>query len=91
MKTIIKIMLLLIVIISFFSCKVNRPISRSTPNNNKTFEVDYLFEYDGCKVYRFSDMGHLVYFTNCNGEETSLKGDSTETRVTNINKRNVSK
>lgn len=31
------------------------------------FEVDKLFTVDGCAVYRFSDAGHLRYFTNCSG------------------------
>jgi len=41
--------------------------------------VDYLFEHDGCKVYRFYDRGNYVYFTNCRGEAI-VKTDSTEIR-----------
>jgi hypothetical protein len=31
------------------------------------FEIGRLFTKDGCTVYRFSDAGRYVYFTNCNG------------------------
>lgn len=33
---------------------------------NSDFKVDFLFEYDECKVYRFYD-GRNRYFTNCKG------------------------
>ena len=60
-------------------CAVGVPIQTKEPENNKTYEVDYLFEHDGCKVYRFYDRGNHVYFTNCKGESI-MKTDSTETR-----------
>ncbi len=66
-----------------YSCVITRPIERIPPANNKTYNVDYLFEHDGCKVYRFFDRGHYVYFTNCSGETISLQSDSTEIRVVN--------
>ena len=34
---------------------------------NAHFDVRFLFEVDGVKVYRFEDGGHYVYFTNANG------------------------
>lgn len=34
--------------------------------NNKDFNVEFLFEIDGCKVYRFWDYGYK-YFTTCEG------------------------
>lgn len=37
------------------------------PTNNPNFRIALLFEYDGCKVYRFMDAGHWVYFTKCQG------------------------
>lgn len=67
-----------------YSCTIQRPITEAPPANNKTYEVSYLFEHDGCKVYRFYDQGHWVYFTNCKGEVTSVKADSTQERVVNI-------
>ncbi|TAK42501.1 MAG: DUF4884 domain-containing protein [Saprospiraceae bacterium] len=57
-------------------CFYGQPISKTPPANNNTYEVEYLFEHAGCKVYRFHDMGHYVYFTNCQGETVSYP-DST--------------
>ncbi len=36
-----------------------------------SFEVGRLFTTDGCTVYRFSDGGRNVYFTNCTGSTSS--------------------
>jgi len=55
------------------------PVKTQTPDNNQDYKVDYLFEHDGCKVFRFYDRGNVVYFTNCNGEAI-VKTDSTEIR-----------
>lgn len=55
------------------------PLQKGKSQNNDTYKVDYLFEHDGCKVYRFYDNGHFVYFTNCNGD-TIATIDSTEVR-----------
>ncbi len=64
------------------SCgSVRMPISTHVPENNKNYEVDFLFEYDGCRVYRFYDRGNYVYFTNCNGEVSSVVNDSTVIRT----------
>ncbi|MDD3787949.1 MAG: DUF4884 domain-containing protein [Petrimonas sp.] len=67
------------------SCNISQPIVREVPKNNQTYQVDYLFEHDGCKVYRFYDtwIGNYVYFTNCNGNVISIKNDSTRKRVEN--------
>ena len=65
------------------------PISSVTPANNKTYQVDFLFEYDGCKIYRFADYGNYIYFSNCGNETTSFINDSTFIKtisVNNINK-----
>ena len=69
------------------ACFTEQPIAKQIPDNNQTYKVDYLFEHDGCKVYRFRDMGNWVYFTNCGGDVTAIKNDSTETKVTTIGKR----
>lgn len=77
MRTILPMLVLLFVI----SC-TNRfqiPLTKGKSENNKTYDVEYLFEHDGCKVYRFYDRGNCVYFTNCRGEAIA-KRDSTEER-----------
>ncbi len=83
MKTLTKLFLLtsfLGVILS--SCAIQQPIEKTKPENNRSYDVEYLFEHDGCKVYRFMDNGRYVYFTNCNGNVTSIENDSTATRTT---------
>ncbi len=61
------------------------PISSSEPVNNNTYIVDYLFEHDGCKVYRFYDRGRYVYFTKCDGSYSVFKPDSSQANVINTN------
>jgi len=64
-------------IISCVSCSTEKPLSTLPSQNNHTYRVDYLFEHDGCKVYRFYDMGKYVYFTSCQGEAIVANNDST--------------
>lgn len=33
----------------------------------KDYDVQFLFECNGVKVYRFDDLGYVVYFTDANG------------------------
>lgn len=73
------------------SCSPSLPIERRNSDNNKTYKVDYLFEHEGCKVYRFNDNGNYVYFTNCTGDVTAISTDSTKTRVETIVKSNLLK
>lgn len=84
MNSLAKNLLLAFSAIFLISCGILRqPVTTTVPVNNKSYRVDYLFEHEGCKVYRFQDMGHYVYFTNCTGDVTSIENDSTETRVMN--------
>ncbi len=95
MRTIIKTSVLIAVITLFFSCTIlqpkQKPVSSITPNDNQTYKVEYLFEHEGCKVYRFLDDGHFVYYTNCNSDVTSIENDSTQTRVVNRELNNIPK
>jgi hypothetical protein len=58
-----------------------QPVTTTQPNNNGDYKVSYLFEYEGCKVYRFYDYGNNVYFTNCSGDTVAF-ADSTQVRST---------
>jgi len=82
MKTSIKFILTLIFTATCFSCQIYEPIEKVTPKNNETYKVEYLFEHDGCKVYRFRDESRYVYFTNCQGNTSSFSKDSVSVRVT---------
>ena len=59
------------------SCYVSKPVSSAIPENNTSYQVDFLFEHEGCRVYRFYDRGNYVYFTNCWGDVNSVVNDST--------------
>lgn len=72
-----KITTLLFFILLMIGCHIEKPLTKQQAKNNTTYTVEYLFEHDGCKVYRFKDDGHYVYFTSCKGETTSIKSDST--------------
>lgn len=80
----------LIFVFGFNSCYTGKPLSQAPSYNNNTYEVSYLFEHDGCKVYRFYDRGNYVYFTNCKGNVTAINTDSTEQRVNTIVDSNLS-
>ncbi len=84
MKRLIYAVLLFSSTISLVSCFTSVPLKRGKSDNNETYRVQYLFEHDGCKVYRFYDMGNYVYFTNCQGNVTSITNDSTEHQVVNV-------
>jgi len=60
------------------------PITTEAPKNNATYKVQYLFEHEGCKVYRFYDYGQYVYFTNCNGQAIAKTDSTTVTNTTKI-------
>jgi hypothetical protein len=64
-------------------CAYQTPIVTTQPRNNTDYQVSYLFEHGGCKVYRFYDYGHTVYFTNCSGDTTAFT-DSTVVRSSSL-------
>lgn len=85
MKIFTRILIFTMIVTVMSGCAIfyPSPVTTEIPENNRSYQVDYLFEHDGCKVYRFYDMGHYVYFTNCNGEATSILNDSSANMVTN--------
>lgn len=76
MKIIKGIIIAILLSIVFIGCR--KPGYSVVPNDNKAdFKVEYLFECDGVKMYRFYDGGHYRYFTTGNGRMTNafvLKG-----------------
>ncbi len=46
---------------------IHEPQSTEHTGKNDEFQVEYLFEKDGIKMYRFMDGGHYHYFTT-NGQ-----------------------
>jgi len=83
------IIIALFVITVLTSCK--KDAKEKVVTNNKSFDVELLFEVDGCKVYRFEDQGRPRYFTTCQGSiswsESNGKNYTNEIDVqTKINK-----
>jgi len=64
-----KKLLFLFTLVLCFSCAKDAQKVVETTNTN--FKVELLFIKDGCKVYRFEDAGHYVYFTDCKGNTQS--------------------
>lgn len=58
--------LILIIPVLFFSC-VEKGAAIEM-NQHGAFQVEFLFEKDGCKMYRFLDGGRYVYWCNCEGK-----------------------
>lgn len=78
------ITLLLLSIFLFLGCEdcgESRPVH--TAHKGENYDVRFLFEVDGVKVYRFTAGSHYVYFTNTNGitrtERTVRTGKVTRT------------
>lgn len=86
MKTLTKLFILLIIMAGISSCyPPSIPLKQGKAENNETYNISYLFEHDGVKVYRFTDRGNYVYFTT-KGDVTSIKNDSTAERTVTIHK-----
>lgn len=75
------ILLLLVGLLGFASCNKQA----QTKERNGDFELQLLFEKDGCKMYRFYD-ARWVYWSNCRGsiEYSYRSGKSTKYNQTVI-------
>jgi hypothetical protein len=74
------------VLISCGGIDSGNPISVDTTVSK--YQVYFLFEHEGCKVFKFNDNGHIVYYTNCNGnmswQVTRKQGKHTTTDHYNV-------
>jgi len=71
-KTLAIYIALIMVGAMIFGACTNEPISKERIGKDDGFEVEYLFDKDGVKVYRFWDNGHYHYFTT-KGETISVQ------------------
>ena len=69
MKIIKGIIIAILLSIVFIGC-VKRGYPATPKDNLDDFEVEYLFECDGVKMYRFYDDGRYRQFTTGNGRMT---------------------
>lgn len=60
---------LVLVTLIFAGCKQD-PVSKSRTNNPK-IDAEILFDYDGCRVYRFVDGGYERYFARCSSSTST--------------------
>lgn len=58
---------ILLILISILSINCKGDSLQVVKTDNRSFDVELLFEIDGCKVYRFYDEGRSRYFTTCSG------------------------
>lgn len=54
------------------------PSVEDSATNNPEVRVELLFAHDGCRVYRFEDVGRYRYFANCPSQDT-ITGEWSET------------
>lgn len=75
----------------FLTSCLGEGIEREKTNNSE-YDVTFLFEKDGIKVYRFFDGSHAHYFTS-SGETmtTDLRGKSNQEENITPPKRPISK
>lgn len=79
----IYIVLMTLGVMIFGACS-NDPMSKERLGKDDVFEVEYLFEKDGVKVYRFEDGGRYHYFTT-KGETISVQTEGKTEYRENIN------
>jgi hypothetical protein len=58
--------------------------AQTTSTEGNGFEVEFLFEKDGIRVYRFNDGGHVHYFTS-KGETMTSQSSGKNHYEENIN------
>lgn len=62
-----------------FGACTNEPMSKERVGKDDGFEVEYLFEKDGVKMYRFYDGMHFHYFTSRGETITTQQNSSGKT------------
>lgn len=56
----------LMAVIVYLTYKPALPAQEMKQSGN--FQVEMLFEHDGCKMYRFEDAGKYIYYSKCSSE-----------------------
>lgn len=80
-----KNIVILLLFLNAVGCKpLLRPVEYEPPIVRKDYKIEFLFEHEGCKVYKFNDDGRIVYFTNCRGETTATTDTTVIRNTTNM-------
>lgn len=69
-KLLLVIILLITVLLTTVSCKKSEP-QATYHTSNKNYQVNKLFEHEGCTVYSFVD-GREHYYVRCKDREDSI-------------------
>ena len=77
-----KKIILTILAVSLLTSCYNESVSREYIGD---FKVEFLFEKDGVKVYRFYDNSSAHYFTNKGGETITTQSNGKNSSEENIN------
>ena len=67
----------LIIALALIMLGCGKKAKEKIQTNNSEIKIDLLFEHDGCKIYRFTDGGHDVYWTDCRGKVETTYSRST--------------
>ena len=81
-----RILYLFFIVFLFSGCKT--VWKKMKVSSTGKYDIQYLFEYDGCKVYRFTDNSNYIYFTNCSNDAVCMQGDSVISRSIGLIKKN---
>lgn len=57
-----------LVVLALIITGCDKPAQETKQSSNTNIPVDFLFEHEGIRVYRFNDCGYNIYFTNKVGE-----------------------
>lgn len=60
----------LAIVLLLFGC-AKEPVSRASSSNSE-INVDRLFDYDGCTMYRFKDGGERHYYARCDDRVSTI-------------------
>jgi hypothetical protein len=78
--------------IAIFFLTINTAGCKSTSEKTikiNQYEVEFLFEIDKCKMYRFYDAGRNHYFLTAPGETSASWNDGDNNRTENIQTKKI--
>ena len=80
-----KKIILILAITSLFSC--TKDAKESTQDGS--FIIEFLFEKDGCKMYRFNDGMHIIYWSNCEGSTMQNYNEQQGKLIKNVTRQTI--
>jgi hypothetical protein len=76
---------LIIAALSLTLLSCSKEAQSTDKTTNREFDVELLFEHEGVKVYRFTDAGRNIYYTDASGStqwtRSNGKNSTTQERV----------